>query len=172
MLSIVWTTGASSIPFKTSVQHCSTFAEHQMLQEDVEPCVIISLRMTFRWVTHHFQVRHETRVGSHYGINFLRKTCCIRLKRKCNVHGMYTVFKKCLGKLECFNPRDSMSRFSYVIHRWFARDVIAAILVDESKRSLISSLRSSTSNCALRHRQEMKIIYLGVFKTKYNFAQS
>ena len=62
------------------------------------------------------------------------------------MHGMYTVFKKCLGKLECFNPRDSMSRFSYVIHRWFARDVIAAILVDESKRFLISSLRSSTTS--------------------------
>ena len=28
--------------------YCSTFAKHQMLQEDVEPCVIISLRMTFR----------------------------------------------------------------------------------------------------------------------------
>ena len=51
-----------------------------------------------------FQVRHETRVGSHYGINFLRKTCCIRLKRKCNVHGMYTVFEKCLGRLECLFP--------------------------------------------------------------------
>ena len=108
----------------------------------------------------------ETSVGSHYGINFLRKTCCIRLKRKCNVHGMYTVFKKCLEKLECFYPQDSISKFSYVIHWWFSRDVIAAILVDERKRSLISSLRSSTSNCALRHRQEMKINYLGVFKTK------
>ena len=73
---------------------------------------------------------------------------------------------QCAWNVHRFYPQDSMSKFSYVIHWWFSRDVIAAILVDENKRSLISSLCLSTSNCALRHRQEMKINYLGVFKTK------
>ena len=34
---------------------------------------------------------------------------------------------------------------------WFSRYVIAAMLVDESKRFLISSFCSSTSNCTLQH---------------------
>ena len=34
---------------------------------------------------------------------------------------------------------------------WFSRYVIAAILVDENKRFLISSFCSSTSNCTLQH---------------------
>ena len=36
-------------------------------------------------------------------------------------------------------------------HRWFLRYVIAAMLVDENKRFLISSFCSSTSNCILQH---------------------
>ena len=35
--------------------------------------------------------------------------------------------------------------------RWFSRFVIAAMLVDENKRFLISSFYSSTSNCRLQH---------------------
>ena len=37
------------------------------------------------------------------------------------------------------------------IYRWFSRYVIAAMLVDENKRFLISSFCSSTSNCTLQH---------------------
>ena len=41
---------------------------------------------------------------------------------------------------------------TWVIHyRWFSRYVIAAMLVDENKRFLISSFCSSTSNCTLQH---------------------
>ena len=36
-------------------------------------------------------------------------------------------------------------------YRWFSRYVIAAMLVDENKRFLISSFCSSTSNCTLQH---------------------
>ena len=36
-------------------------------------------------------------------------------------------------------------------NRWFSRYVIAAMLVDENKRFLISSFCSSTSNCTLQH---------------------
>ena len=36
-------------------------------------------------------------------------------------------------------------------YRWFSRYVIAAMLVDENKTSLISSFCSSTSNCTLQH---------------------
>ena len=41
--------------------------------------------------------------------------------------------------------------FSEVAYRWFSRYVIAAMLVDEKKRFLISSFCSSTSNCTLQH---------------------
>ena len=37
------------------------------------------------------------------------------------------------------------------LNRWFSRYVIAAMLVDENKRFLISSFCSSTSNCTLQH---------------------
>ena len=37
------------------------------------------------------------------------------------------------------------------VNRWFSRYVIAAMLVDENKTSLISSFCSSTSNCTLQH---------------------
>ena len=37
------------------------------------------------------------------------------------------------------------------LYRWFSRYVIAAMLVDENKRFLISSFCSSTSNCTLQH---------------------
>ena len=36
-------------------------------------------------------------------------------------------------------------------NRWFSRDVIVAMLVDENKRCLISTFCLSTSNCTLRH---------------------
>ena len=36
-------------------------------------------------------------------------------------------------------------------NRWFSRYVIAAMLVDENKRFLISSFCLSTSNCTLQH---------------------
>ena len=42
-------------------------------------------------------------------------------------------------------------RATSVINRWFSRYVIAAMLVDENKRFLISSFCSSTSNCTLQH---------------------
>ena len=38
-----------------------------------------------------------------------------------------------------------------IAYRWFSRYVIAAMLVDENKRFLISSFCSSTSNCTLQH---------------------
>ena len=38
------------------------------------------------------------------------------------------------------------------IVRWFSRYVMAAMLVDENKRFLISSFCFSTSNCTLQHR--------------------
>ena len=36
-------------------------------------------------------------------------------------------------------------------YRWFSSYVIAAMLVDENKRSFISSFRSCTRNCSLPH---------------------
>ena len=36
-------------------------------------------------------------------------------------------------------------------YRWFSRYVIAAMLVDENRRFLISSFCSFTSNCTLQH---------------------
>ena len=41
--------------------------------------------------------------------------------------------------------------FFFSLYRWFSRYVIAAMLVDEKKRFLISSFCSSTSNCTLQH---------------------
>ena len=40
---------------------------------------------------------------------------------------------------------------SNVPNRWFSRDVISAMLVEENKRFLISSFCSSTSYCTLQH---------------------
>ena len=41
--------------------------------------------------------------------------------------------------------------FCRLVNRWFSRYVIAAMLVDENKRFLISSFCSSTSNCTLQY---------------------
>ena len=46
----------------------------------------------------------------------------------------------------------TISHAQYLMaNRWFSRYVIAAMLVDENKRFLISSFCSSTSNCTLQH---------------------
>ena len=37
------------------------------------------------------------------------------------------------------------------VYRWFSRYVIASMLVDENKRSLVDSKCSSTSNCTLQY---------------------
>ena len=50
-------------------------------------------------------------------------------------------------KLKLFTPLFQL----FSVYRWFSRYVIAAMLVDENKRFLISSFCSSTSNCTLQH---------------------
>ena len=45
----------------------------------------------------------------------------------------------------------SVTVYVVLSNRWFSRYVIAAMLVDENKTSLISSFCSSTSNCTLQH---------------------
>ena len=44
-----------------------------------------------------------------------------------------------------------LSQIRPELNRWFSRYVIAAMLMDENKRFLISSFCSSTSNCTLQH---------------------
>ena len=65
----------------------------------------------------------------------------------------WKIFSGLRGKLYDHNDSSSLSHSKTLtaIKRWFSRYVIAAMLVDENKRFLISSFCSSTSNCTLQH---------------------
>ena len=60
----------------------------------------------------------------------------------CVCSGNYCIF--------AFNYRST--KYHWIsVYGWFSRDIIAAMLVDENKRFLISSFCSSSSNCTLEH---------------------
>ena len=56
------------------------------------------------------------------------------------------VFTLCIGK-----TMPALHFLYQLSHWWFSRDVITAMLVNENKRSLISSFCLSTRNCTLQH---------------------
>ena len=60
------------------------------------------------------------------------------------------IIQSCLNE-DLLNISKWLIANKLTLNRWFSRYVIAAMLVDEKKRFLISSFCSFTSNCTLQH---------------------
>ena len=82
---------------------------------------------------------------------YSQKLICIR-KRKFLSQSLYIYRLRTRTEDKCvLIIRHWIMRYIIKMNRWFSRYVIAAMLVDENKRFLISYFCSSTSNCTLQH---------------------